>query len=166
MSQLGRKGPRLPPAPTPHPHGPGTFGAWLDSGIGRGRDNRTRQQHPQQQEPYGTQAPPPPYGRQSWPPTGGGGAAYGGSQGAPYGGGQSGNGQGHGGSGHGGGHGEPAYFGDPYHQPPQQDPYANAPGHTQAFSINEDPYGDGNTYQRRPGARPARRTRGCTGSSC
>lgn len=46
----------------------------------------------------------------------------------------------------GGGHGEPEYFGDPYHQPPQQDPYANAPGHTQAFSINEDPYGDGNTY--------------------
>ncbi|MEK8143953.1 VCBS repeat-containing protein [Streptomyces sp. M10(2022)] len=35
--------------------------------IGRGRDNRTPQQHPQQQQPYGTQAPPPPYGQQAWP---------------------------------------------------------------------------------------------------
>ncbi|MFE6036525.1 Yip1 family protein [Streptomyces sp. NPDC056452] len=115
--------------------------------IGRGRDNRTPQQHPQQQQPYGTQAPPQPYGRQSWPPAGGNGAPYGGPQGAPYNGGHGGNGHGQGG-GHvqGGGHGEPEYFGDPYHQPPQQDPYANAPGHTQAFSINEDPYGDGNTY--------------------
>ncbi|MFD9499683.1 Yip1 family protein [Streptomyces sp. NPDC060035] len=110
--------------------------------IGRGRDNRTQQQHPQQQQPYGTQAPPQPYGRQSWPPAGSNGAPYGGPQGAPYNGGHGGNGQGQG-----GGHGEPEYFGDPYHQHPQQDPYANAPGHTQAFSINEDPYGDGNTYQ-------------------
>ncbi|MFE7758610.1 Yip1 family protein [Streptomyces sp. NPDC057418] len=113
--------------------------------IGRGRDNRTPQQHPQQQQPYGTQAPPPPYGQPSWPPSGGGGAPYGGPQGAPYGSGQGGgNGQGPGG--HGGGHGEPEYFGDPYHRPPQQDPYANAPGHTQAFSIDETPYGDG-SYQ-------------------
>lgn len=116
--------------------------------IGRGRDNRTPQQHPQQQQPYGTQAsPPPPYGGQSWPPAGGSGAPYGGGpQGAPYGGGHGGNGHG-GGNGHAGGHGEPEYFGDPYHQPSQQDPYANAPGHTQAFSIDEDPYGAGNTYQ-------------------
>ncbi|GGZ12540.1 Yip1 family protein [Streptomyces nitrosporeus] len=113
--------------------------------IGRGRDNRTPQQHPQQQPPYGAQAPSPPYGRQAWPPAGGG-APYGGPQGAPYTG-------GHGrqqGQGHGGGHGEPEYFGDPYtspQPPPHHDPYANAPGHTQAFSINEDPYGDGSTYQ-------------------
>lgn len=110
--------------------------------IGRGRDNRTQQQHPQQQQPYGRQAPPQPYGGQSWPPAGGNGAPYGGPQGAPYNGGHGGNGHGQG-----GGHGEPEYFGDPYHQSPHQDPYANAPGHTQAFSINEDPYGDGNTYQ-------------------
>ena len=117
--------------------------------IGRGRDNRTGQQHPQQQQqPYGTQAPPPPYGRQSWPPAGGTGAPYngGGHHGGPRAGGHQ-SGQ------HGGGHGEPEYFGDPYHQAPLQDPYANSPGHTQAFSINEDPYGDGNTY--RAGQAPA-----------
>lgn len=115
--------------------------------IGRGRDNRTRQQHPQQQQPYGAQAPSQqPYGGQSWPPAGGNGAPYGGPQGVPYGGGHGGTAHG-GGNGHGGGHGEPEYFGDPYHQPAQHDPYANAPGHTQAFSIGEDPYGDGSTYQ-------------------
>ncbi|MET9365382.1 Yip1 family protein [Streptomyces sp. NPDC006632] len=54
---------------------------------------------------------------------------------------------------------EPEYFGDPYYQgqgqgrsgpqgyAPAQDPYANNPGHTQAFSIGEDPYGDGATYR-------------------
>ncbi|WP_405778509.1 Yip1 family protein [Streptomyces sp. NBC_00859] len=122
--------------------------------IGRGRDNRTSQQNPQrqqprgpQQQPYGRQAPPPPYGgaaapqqraqqQHQWPPQ---------AQ-QPY--------------------GEPEYFGDPYqgrqggqqHYQGQQapyggppaDPYANSadnPGHTQAFSIGEDPYGDGNTYR-------------------
>jgi Yip1 domain. len=55
-----------------------------------------------------------------------------------------------------GGPGEPEYFGDPYPQAPQQDPYANNPGHTQAFSINDDPYTSGNTYQAgRPPAQPA-----------
>ncbi|MET8184676.1 Yip1 family protein [Streptomyces sp. NPDC005246] len=120
--------------------------------IGRGRDNRTPQQGQQQprQQPYGTQAPPPPpYGQQPWPPTGGNGTPY--TAGRP--GGHQGNG------GYGGAHGEPEYFGDPYNQPqqPQQphrgDPYANNPGHTQAFSIDEDPYGDGNTY--RAGQAPA-----------
>ncbi|MEU8963524.1 Yip1 family protein [Streptomyces sp. NPDC048491] len=62
---------------------------------------------------------------------------------------------------------EPEYFGDPYYQgqgqgqgqgqpqgyAPAQDPYANNPGHTQAFSVGEDPYGDGATY--RAGAAPA-----------
>ncbi|MGW3656311.1 Yip1 family protein [Streptomyces sp. NPDC005151] len=110
--------------------------------IGRGRDNRTPQQgqHQPQQQPYGTQAPPPPYGQQPWPPAGGNGAPYG----ARHPGGHQGNS---------GAHGEPEYFGDPYHQPHQGDPYANNPGHTQAFSINEDPYGDGNTY--RAGQAPA-----------
>ncbi|WP_406428681.1 Yip1 family protein [Streptomyces sp. NBC_01589] len=116
--------------------------------IGRGRDNRTPQQGQQQprQQPYGTQAPPPPYGQQPWPPTGG--------NGTPYTAGRPGAHQGNGG--YGGAHGEPEYFGDPYNQPQQPhrgDPYANNPGHTQAFSINEDPYGDGNTY--RAGQTPA-----------
>ncbi|WP_326604945.1 YIP1 family protein [Streptomyces sp. NBC_01799] len=116
--------------------------------IGRGRDNRTPQQGQQQprQQPYGTQAPPPPYGQQPWPPTGG--------NGTPYTAGRPGAHQGNGG--YSDAHGEPEYFGDPYNQPQQPhrgDPYANNPGHTQAFSINEDPYGDGNTY--RAGQAPA-----------
>ena len=119
--------------------------------IGRGRDNRTPQQHPQQQQPYGQAPSSPPYGGQAWPPAGGGGAPYGGPQGAPYAAGPAGGG--HGGTGHGGGHGEPEYFGDPYHQPPQHDPYANAPGHTQAFRVDEDPYGEGSTYH--AGSAPA-----------
>ncbi|MDT0492557.1 Yip1 family protein [Streptomyces griseus] len=131
--------------------------------IGRGRDNRTPQQPQQQrQQPYGGQAPQPPYGAQPWPPAGGGGSApppYGAPQGAPYtGGGYAGQGHGHGNGGYGGqrghgghgqgpqGHGEPEYFGDPYTAPAPHDPYANNPGHTQAFSINDDPYGDGSTY--------------------
>ncbi|MFC7305797.1 Yip1 family protein [Streptomyces monticola] len=120
--------------------------------IGRGRDNRSQGPRPQQQpqqQPYAGQAPPyggppaPPYPQQQWPPAGGpqGGGAHGG---------------------HGGAHGEPEYFGDPYqqqHQYPQQgaphDPYApnNNPGHTQAFSIGEDPYSQGGTY--RAGTAPA-----------
>lgn len=142
--------------------------------IGRGRDNRTPQQAQQQprQQPYGNQAPPP-YGQQQWPPTGGNGAPHngGGYQGGYNGGGQNNGGyQGSGGY-QGGGPDEPEYFADPYPQPHPQhsqqggDPYANNPGHTQAFSINEDPYGDGNTY--RAGQAPSsRRARACTGSSC
>jgi hypothetical protein len=98
--------------------------------IGRGRDNRTSQQQAQQQ-PYGRQAPPPPYGggpaqqqsaqQHQWPPQ---------AQ-QPY--------------------GEPEYFDDPHRQGrPAPDPYAagaDSPGHTQAFSIGDDPYGAGNTYQ-------------------
>ncbi|OSC68843.1 hypothetical protein B5180_28180, partial [Streptomyces sp. BF-3] len=59
----------------------------------------------------------------------------------------------HGGHGGHGGHGEPEYFGDPYTAPAPHDPYANNPGHTQAFRVDEDPYGDGNTY--RAGSAPA-----------
>lgn len=139
--------------------------------IGRGRDNRTPQQPQQRQQPYGGQAPQPPYGAQPWPTTGGpaNGAApppYGNPQAPSYNdGGYAGHGQGgqggHGGHGHGGqhghgghgGHGEPEYFGDPYADPAPHDPYANNPGHTQAFRVDEDPYGDGNTYQ--AGSAPA-----------
>ncbi|TWG04142.1 Yip1-like protein [Streptomyces brevispora] len=159
MSQLGRKGGPVPPALPPDPDGPGTFDYVAGFRIGRGRDNRTPQQAQQQprQQPYGNQAPPP-YGQQPWPPTGGNNAPHHG--GAPH------NGGYHPGGGyHGAGADEPEYFADPYPQPnqphypqhPQQphqgDPYANNPGHTQAFSINEDPYGDGNTY--RAGQAPA-----------
>ncbi|WP_328861250.1 Yip1 family protein [Streptomyces sp. NBC_00306] len=99
--------------------------------IGRGRDNRTQQQPPQAPPPYGGGGGRgvPPYAQQQrpqWPHAGGG------AQQGPY--------------------GEPEYFGDPYQQHPHQggpqgDPYANNPGHTQAFSVNEDPYGHGATYQ-------------------
>lgn len=137
--------------------------------IGRGRDNRTPQQGQQQprQQPYGNQAPPP-YGQQPWPPTGGNGAPHNGGgypaapgynqgyNGAPGGGGH------HTGGYTGGGADEPEYFADPYpqaphgRQPHQGDPYANSPGHTQAFSINEDPYNDGNSYRAgQPPAQPS-----------
>ncbi|MGW4357355.1 Yip1 family protein [Streptomyces californicus] len=129
--------------------------------IGRGRDNRTPQQPQQQrQQPYGGQAPQPPYGAQPWPTAGapGNGSApppYGAPHGAQYhGGGHPGPGQqgGHHGGGH-HGHGEPEYFGDPYADPAPHDPYANNPGHTQAFRVDEDPYGEGSTYQ--AGSAPA-----------
>ncbi|ATW49661.1 Yip1 family protein [Streptomyces peucetius] len=102
--------------------------------IGRGRDNRTpqRQQAQQAPPPYtgGGQAPAPPYThQQQWPRAGG-----------PQG---------------GGGHGEPEYFGEPHPQYGRtQDPYAaNNPGHTQMFSVHDDPYAGGATY--RAGAGPA-----------
>lgn len=149
MSQLGSKGPPVPLPLQPYPSGAGTFDDVAGFRIGRGRDNRTPQQQPQrqqqQQQPYGRQAPPPSYGggrqaappygppgQQQWPPTAGG--QYGANAGG------------------GGAQGEPEYFGDPYAQQPHQggrgggDPYADTPGHTQMFSVNEDPYGDGATY--------------------
>jgi hypothetical protein len=126
--------------------------------IGRGgRDNRAPQTRPQQ-PPYGQPAPqgpsygyPPapqphpqqqPYGGSSgggspWPQTNGGQGGYGGPGGY-------------------GGQGEPEYFGDDPAYAPQggPDPYAaNSPGHTQAFSIDEDPYNQGGTY--RAGSAPA-----------
>lgn len=92
---------------------------------GRGRDNR---EAPQGHAPHGQQQQYP-YGQQQqqqWP--------------------QAGN-----------GHGEPEYFGDPgapRHPQGGYDPYAaNNPGHTQAFSVHEDPYGQGATY--RAGSAPA-----------
>lgn len=116
--------------------------------IGRGRNNggapNARPQHP----PYGQQAPQgPSYGgpatpRQPYPqqPYGGGGPGAGGSPWPQP---------------HGGGHGEPEYFGDGgypqggHHggQAPH-DPYAaNNPGHTQAFTVGDDPYNQGETYR-------------------
>jgi hypothetical protein len=131
--------------------------------IGRGgRDNRAPQARPQQ-PPHGQQAPPgpsygyppaapqpypqqqPSYGRgggSPWPQTNGGHPGPGGYGGqAPQ-----------------GGHGEPEYFGDhPSQHAPQgggPDPYAaNNPGHTQAFSVGDDPYTQGATYQ--AGSAPA-----------
>ncbi|THA62868.1 YIP1 family protein [Streptomyces sp. A0958] len=138
--------------------------------IGRGRDNRTPQQGQQQprQQPYGNQAPPPPYGQQPWPPTGGNNAprpaAQGYNDGGAYpadggynpGGTYRSGGYNGGGGYTGGGPDEPEYFTDPYPQqggPHHGDPYANNPGHTQAFSIGEEPYSDGNAY--RAGHSPA-----------
>ncbi|MFF6980476.1 Yip1 family protein [Streptomyces sp. NPDC008343] len=124
--------------------------------IGRGSRNNGSPQTRPQQPPYGQQAPqgqsygypPPPqqpYGGQGggaggWPQANGGGG-YGGY-----------------GAGGQGGHGEPEYFGDGgYPQGPgggAPDPYAaNNPGHTQAFSVDEDPYNQGGTY--RAGTAPA-----------
>ncbi|RSS45917.1 YIP1 family protein [Streptomyces sp. WAC07061] len=125
--------------------------------IGRGRDdNHPPQQppHTPRQQPYGQQqqqAPQAPYGHQPYPPAGPPPQQHWPAQGGA------------------GDHGEPEYF-DPYsqprphphaHQQPPQDPYAgpqgasyaNDPGYTQAFSVGEDPYGQGATYQ--AGAAPA-----------
>ncbi|WP_432158937.1 Yip1 family protein [Streptomyces sp. bgisy153] len=140
--------------------------------IGRGgRDDRAPQARPQH-PPHGQQAPQAPsYG---YPPTpqapqpaypqyrGGGQPPYGGGYGGSYGGPGGPGGQGptggqgaHGApGGHGGhsGHGapgadEPEYFGgDNAHAPhaPQDRYAANNPGHTQAFSIDDQaPYGRG-----------------------
>ncbi|WP_149181099.1 Yip1 family protein [Streptomyces sp. TRM49041] len=126
--------------------------------IGRGRDNRTprqqaqqtRQQTQQQAPPYGNVTPAPPsYAspQQQWPQSG---QTY----------------------------GEPEYFGDPHQQQPAphrpQQPYgspgqgqghghgprqgpgqghaANNPGHTQVFSVGDDPYGAPDGYQAGDGA--------------
>ncbi|MER5890857.1 Yip1 family protein [Streptomyces sp. NPDC001941] len=138
--------------------------------IGRGRDNRTPQRPPQQAPqapPYGHpgngnghpgpgQARPgsgqqPPYyggnAPQQWPQAQ---QPYGEPEyfGDPYG--QQ--GQGHQGQNHPGQPGHPGRH--PGAHQGQHDPYAaNNPGHTQAFTVGDDPYGDGATY--RAGAAPA-----------
>ena len=126
--------------------------------IGRGgRDNRPPQARPRQHpQPYGQQAPQgqggqPPYGYPAAPQQPQqpqyGQQQYGQQ---PYGGGQQGGWPQAGGP----GGGEPEYFGDGH---PQQgpDPYAaNQPGHTQAFSIGEDPYSQGETYRAGQAAAP------------
>ncbi|MFF4578137.1 Yip1 family protein [Streptomyces sp. NPDC001389] len=112
--------------------------------IGRGRDdNRPPQQppHAPRQQPYGQQQAPQaqaqaPYGHQPYPPAGG----------PPP--------QQHWPQPGGGSHGEPEYF-DPYggghhqqphHAAPHEPAYADNPGHTQAFSLGEDPYGQAAAY--------------------
>ncbi|MFF8930945.1 Yip1 family protein [Streptomyces longwoodensis] len=144
MSQVGRKGPRPAGGRTRPSPGTGTFDDVAGFRIGRGgRDGRTPQTRPQH-PPYGQQAPQgPSYGYPPAPPQYRGGDGQ-----PPY------NGGGHGG-GYGGGYGgqggrggeEPEYFGgDAYPPHAPHDPYAaNNPGHTQAFSIDEQaaPYGPG-----------------------
>ncbi|MGW5607981.1 YIP1 family protein [Streptomyces sp. NPDC003753] len=136
MSQLSPKPVPIPPPPTRHPPTPGTFEGVAGFRIGRGgRDNRAPQARPQH-PPYGQQAPQAPsHGYPAAPPQ----QQYGGA--GPHGGRpqwqapQS--------------HGEPEYFGDDGRgHPHTPDPYAaNTPGHTQAFSVGEDPYSQGETYR-------------------
>ncbi|MFF4980712.1 Yip1 family protein [Streptomyces sp. NPDC001046] len=152
MSQLGRKAGPGTPGPARHRAGPGTFEDVAGFRIGRGRNNGAPQTRPHN-PPYGQQTPqgpsygylqaPQPYPQQQ-PPYGSGGS---GGPGWP----QPNAGHGGHGGGYGGQGGEPEYFGDgAYPHGPQgpQDPYAaNNPGHTQAFSVGEDPYTQGDTYR-------------------
>ncbi|MFI6376931.1 YIP1 family protein [Streptomyces sp. NPDC050546] len=153
MSQLGRKAGPGSPGPARHRPGPGTFEDVAGFRIGRGRNNGAPQTRPQDPQ-YGQQTPPgPSYGYPQAPqPYGNGGGptwpqanAGPGGPGGGYGGGQ-------------GGHGEPEYFGDGAYPPGPQgppDPYAaNNPGHTQAFSVGEDPYNQGDTYRAGSAAPP------------
>ncbi|MFG2514655.1 Yip1 family protein [Streptomyces sp. NPDC048584] len=147
MSQLGRKAGLRSRGPARGRPGPGTFEDVAGFRIGRGRNNgapHARPQHP----PHGQQTPQgPSYGYPQAPPQ----PSY--PQQPSYGGGGGGWPQAHrpsgpGGPGGPGGHGEPEYFGDGGYphgtQGAPHDPYAaNNPGHTQAFSINEDPYTQG-----------------------
>ncbi|WP_239148874.1 Yip1 family protein [Streptomyces sp. SID12501] len=154
---MGSKARPKSPGPTRHSPGPGTFDDVAGFRIGRGgRDNRAPQARPQQQprqQPYGQQPPQggPSYGYPSTPQQ----QPYGGSGGAgrpwPP---QATAGGGYGAHGSHGGHGEPEYFGDdrqghgPGHPNAPVDPYAaNNPGHTQAFTVNDDPYSQGDTYR-------------------
>ncbi|MGW3497993.1 YIP1 family protein [Streptomyces sp. NPDC001020] len=108
---------------------------------GRGRPDRAPQARPQH-SPYGQQAPQgPSYGYPSAPQQ-----QYGGAQ--PYGGQQRWQPPQD--------HGEPEYFGDAGQgHPHTPDPYAaNNPGHTQAFSLGEDPYNEGETYRAGQAAAP------------
>ncbi|MGI5376963.1 Yip1 family protein [Streptomyces sp. CA-251387] len=159
MSQLGRKAGPEPLGPARESPGPGTFEDVAGFRIGRGSRNHGTPQTRPQQPPYGQQAPQgPPYGSPPPPQQ-----PYGGSRGGAGGWPQANGGGGYGGygaGGHGGhgGHGEPEYFGDGGYPHGSgggaPDPYAaNNPGHTQAFSVGEDPYSQGETYQ--AGAAPA-----------
>ncbi|MFC7892957.1 Yip1 family protein [Streptomyces sp. NPDC057381] len=157
MSQVGRKGPPERPGPARHSAGPGTFEGVAGFRIGRGRDNGAPHARPQN-PPYGQQAPQgpsyggpaapqPPYPQQPY-----GGGAPGPGSGSPW---PQPHHGGHGG-GPGSGHGEPEYFGDggygqgggPHGGHAPHDPYAaNNPGHTQAFTVGDDPYNQGDTYR-------------------
>ncbi|MFJ4538728.1 Yip1 family protein [Streptomyces tibetensis] len=145
MSQLGRKAGPGSPGPARDRRGPGTFEDVAGFRIGRGRNNGAPQTRPHN-PPYGQQTPQgPPYGSppapQPYPqqqPYGNGGGPTWPQPNAAHGGGY-------------GGQGEPEYFGDgAYPSGPQgpADPYAaNNPGHTQAFSVGDDPYTQGDTYR-------------------
>lgn len=110
--------------------------------IGRGARNNGAPQTRPQNPPRGQQAPQgPSYG---YPPAP---HPHPGRQQQQYG---NGGGQWPRSGGAGGGYGEPEYFGDGGGYPQQggPDPYAaNNPGHTQAFSVGEDPYNQGETYR-------------------
>ncbi|WOT36217.1 Yip1 family protein [Streptomyces coeruleorubidus] len=154
MSQLGRKAGPGRPGPAHHRAGPGTFEDVAGFRIGRGRNNGAPQTRPQN-PPYGQQTPqgpsygyppaPQPYPQQQPPYGNGGGPAWpqpnAGRPGGGY-----------------GDQGEPEYFGDGAYPPGPQgppDPYAaNNPGHTQAFSVGEDPYTQGDTYRAGSAAPP------------
>ncbi|MFC9682429.1 Yip1 family protein [Streptomyces sp. NPDC056948] len=146
MSQLGRKAGPGSPGPARHRPGPGTFEDVAGFRIGRGRNNGAPQTRPQN-PPYGQQTPPgPSYGYPPAPqPYGNGGGPTWPQANAGPGGGY-------------GGQGEPEYFGDGAYPPGPQgppDPYAaNNPGHTQAFSVGEDPYNQGDTYRAGAAAPP------------
>ncbi|MET9381067.1 Yip1 family protein [Streptomyces sp. NPDC002928] len=160
MSQLGSKAGSGRPDPARHSPGPGTFEGVAGFRIGRGgRDDRAPQARPQH-PPYGQQAPQGQSARPSGPSYGYPPAQqpypqqrpqYRGGQQPPYGGGGGGGSQWPQANGGPGG-GEPEYFGsdDPYAPGPgtPHDPYAaNNPGHTQAFSIDDQPaYNQGDTY--------------------
>ncbi len=129
--------------------------AWLDSGSDaagttaalptRDRNTlRTDSRRPRDRRTAVPRRPRQPYPQQ---PYGGGGPGAGGSPWPQP---------------HGGGHGEPEYFGDGgypqggHHggQAPH-DPYAaNNPGHTQAFTVGDDPYNQGETYRAGPAPPP------------
>ncbi|MCI3240590.1 MULTISPECIES: Yip1 family protein [Streptomyces] len=134
MSQLGRKAGPEPPGPPRRSAGSVTFDDVAGFRIGRGARNNGAPPRQPQQPPYGRQAPQgPSYGYPSAP-----------QQPYAHGGGQWQQG------GNAGGYDEPEYFGGPGGPAPQghHDPYAaNNPGHTQAFSVGEDPYSQGDTYR-------------------
>ncbi|MFC3573652.1 YIP1 family protein [Streptomyces yaanensis] len=141
MSQLCSKVRAVAEGQACHVPGPGTFDDVAGFRNGRGRDNRAPQARPQQ-APYGQQAPQSPsYGGPSAPQQ-----QYGGAQ--PYGGHPQWRGP--------QGQGEPEYFGDDSQAYPRTvDPYAaNSPGHTQAFSVGDDPYNQGETYRAGQAAAP------------
>jgi hypothetical protein len=153
MSQLGRKAGPVAPGPAHHSPGPGTFDDVAGFRIGRGRDNGAPQARPQH-PPYGQQAPQaggPSYGYPQTPPGPPYGGGRGGAQGWPQtnGGGPPGNYGTRGAHGAHANHGEPEYFGDDGSHPGAgADPYAaNNPGHTQAFSVGEDPYHQSEPYR-------------------
>ncbi|MDT6970469.1 YIP1 family protein [Streptomyces cellulosae] len=152
MSQLGSNARPRGRGPAHGRPGPGTFSYVAGFRIGRGRNNDGAPQGRPPHPPHGRQTPPAPsygYPPAPQPPSYGQGAGGGSPWPQPHAG--RGGPGGYGGHGGHGGHGEPEYFGDGgYPTGPQgapHDPYAaNNPGHTQAFSI-DDQYHQDDVYQ-------------------